>query len=122
MKPYRILLALSTSRYSERLISKSIDEAQLQLSKSHAVELDVLYIIEDAELNRISNQVGQDGFLGASVQKDVLEALGAAHHRTALAHISSVRKQAEAAELRTGHRSTRSLFKGSHCSCGAASL
>lgn len=99
MNPFRILLALSTSRYSERLISKSIDEAQLQVQAGRTVQLDVLYIIEDDELNRISNQVGQDGFLGASVQKDVLEALGAAHHRTALAHISSVRKQAETAGI-----------------------
>ena len=99
MNPNRILLALSTSRYSERLITKTIDEARSRLEQGLNVQIDVLYIIEEAELNRISNQVGRDGFLGASVQKDVLEALGAAHHRTALSHISSVRRQAELAGI-----------------------
>lgn len=97
MSQHRILLALSTSRYSERLISKTFDEVRQRQEQGHEILLDVLYVIEDEELNRISTKVGQDGFLGASVQKDVLEALGAEHHRTALQHISEVQKQAKAA-------------------------
>ena len=94
----RILLALSTSRYSIQLIEGALAEAS-QLASAGPVQLDVLYVTETEELNDVSSRVGSDGFLGLSIQRDVIEALQAEHRRTALQRIEELRVAAEEANI-----------------------
>lgn len=89
----RILLALSTSRYSVQLIESALEEAA-RANRMDVLIL-VLYIIEQDELNAVSQKVGDDGFLGASIQQDVLTALQETHHRMAMQRIEEVRRVAE---------------------------
>lgn len=96
MSERRILLAVSTTRYSQALVSHAMDEAARLQGQGHSVHIDVLYVIESDELERIGKMVGDEGFLGLSPQEDVLEALGAEHHRTATRRIEQV--QAAASE------------------------
>jgi len=92
----RLLLALSTSRYSEDLVSSVISEVETRRKEGKSVTIDVLYIIETEELKRISDRVGNEAFLGASIQQEVLDALGAQHHQMALMRIEQVREAAAA--------------------------
>ena len=86
----KILLALSTSRYSAHLVERALTEA----SKHKEVLLYVLYVIEQDELAAVSQKVGGEGFLGTSIQQDVLQALQAEHHRLAMLRIEEVRQVA----------------------------
>lgn len=95
MSPREILLALSTSRYSRHLVQTTMDEARRFKQANDAVEIDVLYVIEADELAEVSRKVGDEGFLGLSFQKDVMEVLGDEHHRTALRRVSEIQQQAE---------------------------
>lgn len=94
MSERRILLAVSTTRYSQALVSHAMDEAARLHGQGHDVQIDVVYIIESEELERIGKMVGDEGFLGLSPQEDVLEALGAEHHRTATRRIEQVKAAA----------------------------
>lgn len=96
MSPRRILLAVSTTRYSQALVSHAMDEAARLAGPGDDVHIDVLYVIESDELERIGKMVGDEGFLGLSPQQDVLAALSAEHHRTATRRIEQV--EAAAAE------------------------
>ena len=90
----RVLLALSTSRYSAQLIEGALSEAS-QLALNGEVQLDVLYVTESDELEQVSSRVGSDGFLGMSIQRDVIEALQAEHRRTALQRIENLQSAAQ---------------------------
>jgi nucleotide-binding universal stress UspA family protein len=87
----RILLAVSTSRYSEHLVGLAMVEAERLGS---GVSIDVLYILEEEELQQVSSRVGDQGFLGLSTTADVMSALGAEHHRMALLRIDEVKTAA----------------------------
>ena len=91
----RILIALSTSRYSKKLIATALEEAQKWCSEGDNVLVDVLYIIEVEELKQISDRVGNEAFLGSTMQQDLLEALGQEHHRMALQRIEELSTQAK---------------------------
>ena len=93
----RILIALSTSRYSKKLIATALEEAQKWCTGGDEVIVDVLYIIEVEELKQISDRVGNEAFLGTTMQQELLEALGQEHHRMALRRIEELNTQAEAA-------------------------
>jgi nucleotide-binding universal stress UspA family protein len=84
-----ILLALSTSRYSAHLVKRALAEVAIVEEKNDVV-LHVLYVIESDELNAVSHKVGGDGFLGTSIQQDVLAALQEEHHRMAMLRIEEV--------------------------------
>ena len=94
MSPREILLALSTSRYSRHLVQTAMDEARRFKHANDAVEIDVLYVIEEEELAEVSRKVGDVGFLGLTFQKDVLNVLGDEHHRTALRRVGEIQQQA----------------------------
>ena len=79
----RILLAVSTSRYSRHLVDTTIQEAKALRSAGHDVVIDLLIVQEHDELERVGERVGDVGFLGLSPQRDVLEALGQEHDRMA---------------------------------------
>ena len=80
---HRILLAVSTSRYSRHLVKTAISEAKRIREEGHEVSIDLLIVRESEALERVGQRVGDVGFLGLSPQKDVLEALGAEHDRMA---------------------------------------
>lgn len=92
--PRRILLAVSTTRYSEHLVASTMAEARRLRDAGDTVSIEVLYVIEDEELRRVSNTVGDEGFLGLSPQQDVFEALAAEHDRTALRRVAEVQQAA----------------------------
>lgn len=99
--PRRILLAVSTSRYSSRLVDLAMDEAARLQAGGAAVVIDVLNITEGEELARIGRSVGDEGFLGLDPQKDVLEALGQEHDRMARRRVEQVRAAAAARQIPT---------------------
>lgn len=99
--PRRILLAVSTSRYSSRLVDQAMTEARRMQDDGHDVVIDVLNITERSELERIGRSVGDEGFLGLDPQKDVLEALGQEHDRMARRRVEQVRAAASAAGIET---------------------
>ena len=92
MNDTRILLAVSTSRYSQHLVDLAMREAQ-RLS-TETVCIDVLYILEEEDLQHISKRVGDQGFLGVSTTADVMSTLGAEHHRMAMLRIDEVKAAA----------------------------
>jgi len=95
MSDIRILLAVSTSRYSRALVDLAMSEAEkLSDSGTKSVAIDVLYILEGEDLLHISHQVGDQGFLGLSTTADVISTLGAEHHRMALLRIDEVKEAA----------------------------
>lgn len=87
----RILLGVSTSRYSTRLLDQTLDEARRLRAAGHEVVVDVLNVIEDEDLARVASSVGSEGFLGLGPQRDVLEALGKEHNRMAQRRVEEVR-------------------------------
>ena len=90
----KILLAISTSRYSQNLVFQVMEEAKSGIEQGVQVQIDVLYVIEEEELKKVSDQIGSQAFWGPSIQKDVVEALGNEHHRMALQRIAEVQKEA----------------------------
>lgn len=94
MTEQRLLLAVSTSRYSEHLVGVAIAEAK-RLSAAGAVAIDVLYILEEEDLAHLGNRVGDQGFLGLSTTADLMTTLGEEHHRMALLRIEEVQQAAQ---------------------------
>ena len=92
----RILLAVSTSRYSRHLVATAVHEAKAMREAGDDVLIDLLIVQENDELERVSQRVGDVGFLGLSPQKDVLEALGEEHNRMARKMAQRVIEAAEA--------------------------
>ena len=95
MSAHRILLGVSTSRYSTRLLSHTMEEAERLKEDGHTVAIDVVNVIEDEDLHKVANSVGSEGFLGLGPQRDVLEALGKEHNRMAQRRVDEVRALAE---------------------------
>ena len=104
----RILLALSTSRYSAHLVKSALAEAAR--AEREDVLIFVLYIIEQDELNAVSQKVGDDGFLGSSIQQDVLSALQETHHRMAMQRIEEVRMVAKEQNYQLEINETTGVF------------
>jgi len=93
-KAKKILLAISTSRYSQKLVTHAMEEAIALQKQNHQVKIDVLYVIEEAELKKISAQIGGQAFWGSLVKNDVVEALGEEHHRMAMQRIEEIKSAA----------------------------
>ena len=94
MNEIRILLAVSTSRYSQHLVDLAMSEAD-RLASTGSVAIDVLYILEEEDLQHISKRVGDQGFLGLTTTADVMSTLGAEHNRMALLRIDEVKAAAQ---------------------------
>jgi nucleotide-binding universal stress UspA family protein len=95
----RILLAVSTSRYSRHLVDTAVAEVEKARDEGHEVALDVLAIVETGDLERVSRSVGSEGFLGLGPQRDVLEALGREHDRMVRRRVEEVREAAAARDI-----------------------
>lgn len=99
--PRRILLTVSTSRYSERLVDVAMREAQRMMDEGDRVVIDVLNIAEREDLDRIGRSVGDEGFLGLDMQRDVLDALGQEHDRMARRRVEQVKAAAATRGIET---------------------
>lgn len=99
MSAHRILLAISTSRYSAQLVSSAMEEAEKNRKAGRAVAIDVLYVIETEDLERVSSMVGDEGFLGLAPQREVLHALATEHDRTAMGRITEIEAAAREANI-----------------------
>ena len=95
MTPYRILLVMSTTRWSRTLVEHAVEEAAMMDAAGRTVELDVLYIIEQDELDRVHRTVGEAGFLGTRPQDEVTSVLLQEHLRVLHKRIAEVRKAVE---------------------------
>ena len=95
----RILLAVSTSRYSQHLVEKAISEAQRFLDDGEEVTIDLLTIMETQELEKVSAKVGDSGFLGLDPQAEILRALGDEHDRMAARRVEEIKTAAERAAI-----------------------
>ena len=95
MSARRILLGVSTSRYSSRLLAHTMEEAERLRAEGHEVGIDVINVVEDEDLDKVASSVGSEGFLGLGPQRDVLEALGKEHNRMAQRRVDEVRALAE---------------------------
>jgi nucleotide-binding universal stress UspA family protein len=93
----RILLVLSTTRYSRASVNHAIDEAR-ELLADGPVSLRVLYIIETGELAKVRSSIDSDGWLGSQPQSQVIDALARQHHKTARHRIQRARKLARELE------------------------
>ena len=60
----RILIALSTSRYSQSLVTSAFSEieSQKKTNPEAIILVDVIYVIEVDELKNISERVGTEAF------------------------------------------------------------
>ena len=92
----RILIALSTSRYSQSLVTSAFSEieSQKKINPEAIILVDVIYVIEVDELKNISERVGTEAFLGASIQQDILKTLEEEHHRVAQKRIADIKEKA----------------------------
>ncbi|MEL6348885.1 MAG: universal stress protein [Myxococcota bacterium] len=92
----RILIAVSTSRYSQHLVGHAAHEADALRAAGEDVTIDVLYVRESQDLAEVGESISGEGFLGLSPQKDILETLAAERHRMATRRIEELRALAEA--------------------------
>lgn len=105
---HHILIAVSTSRYSRQLVAEALEVAAGLSSPTEPVVFDILYVMEREALAEVGRRISREGFLGVSLQDDILEALGAEHHRLATRRIAQIR---EAAAQR-GYTSTVTEVEG----------
>jgi nucleotide-binding universal stress UspA family protein len=110
MTTRRILLAVSTSRYSQHLVAQAITEAIRIRDAGEEVVIDVLTIIETQELERISAKVGDSGFLGLDPQAEVLRTLGEEHNRMALRRVDEIKQAAADADFPVNEHRVKGKF------------
>lgn len=80
---HRVLVVMSTTRWSKRMSELGLQEVQAAAGRGLAVELHVLYVVEQEEVDRAARSVGETGFLGRAVQEDLIQTLLAEHERVA---------------------------------------
>lgn len=110
-QPYRILLVMSTTRWSRALVQHAIDEAAAADAAGKTVELGVLYIIEKDELDRVYRSVGESGFLGTRPQEEVTSLLLQEHLRVLHNRIAEVRKAVEDRGFATTQREVTGSYE-----------
>lgn len=91
----RILLVVSTTRYSKRSLELALEEAA---QASAPVQLELLYIRETAEMAQVTRSMDGQGFLGLEPQDEILHSLEQQHHATALRRIARVEGKAKELE------------------------
>lgn len=89
---HRVLVVMSTTRWSKRMNELGLREVETAAAGGQAVELDVLYVVEQDEIDRVARSVGQSGFLGRDVQDELVQTLLAEHSRVAERRRERVRK------------------------------
>jgi hypothetical protein len=83
MEPFRLLIVLSTTRWSRRLGEVAIREAKAAREAGRAVLIDVIYVVEQDEIDRLVQSAGDKGFLSDDVEEDLASTLLSEHDRVA---------------------------------------
>lgn len=107
---YRILLVMGTTRWSRALTELAIEEAAAADARGLTVELDVLYIIEQDDINRVYRAVGDTGFLGTRPQAEITSLLMQEHLRISAKRIEEARRAVE----ERGYKTTERHVTGSY--------
>ena len=103
-EPYRILVVMSTTRWSKRLGEVALQELGAAEAQGRPAELDVLYVVEQAEIDRTARKVGDSGFLGHEAQETLVRTLLEEHERVAARRRERVRAAVEALSVPTTWR------------------
>jgi hypothetical protein len=83
MEPFRILIVLSTTRWSRHLGEVAVREATDAMKTERRVLIDALYIVEQDDINRIVHRAGDKGFLSDAAQDTLVSTLLSEHDRVA---------------------------------------
>lgn len=84
MAPFRILIILSTTRWSRRLGAAAVREAKAAKGAGRSVVIDVVYVMEQDEIARLVNNAGDKGFLSDDVEKGLASTLLSEQERVAM--------------------------------------
>lgn len=87
---FRILLALSTCRYSDALVDHALDLA----SEVDDPLLDVLYVYDEPSLESTREQAEAEGYLGPDPQQQVIDAIESSRERSKERRLQGVRERA----------------------------
>lgn len=83
MEPFRILIVLSTTRWSRHLGDVAVREATDAIKAGRTVLIDALYVVEQDDLNRMIHRAGDKGFLSDTAQETLVSTLLSEHDRVA---------------------------------------
>lgn len=83
MEPYRILIVLSTTRWSKHLGEVAVREAKDAMANGCSVQIDALYVVEQDEINHLVHRAGDKGFLSDTAQDTLVSTLLSEHDRVA---------------------------------------
>ena len=83
MEPFRLLIVLSTTRWSKKLGEVAIREAKAAKDSGRAVVIDVIYVVEQDDIDRLVQSAGDKGFLSDAVEDDLASTLLGEHERVA---------------------------------------
>ncbi len=103
-EPYRILVVMSTTRWSRRLGEVALREVRGAEALGRPAELEVLYVVEQQEIDRTARRAGDSGFLGPDTQEALVRTLVEEHERVAARRRERVRKAVEALAAETSWR------------------
>jgi hypothetical protein len=95
-EPYRILVVMSTTRWSKRLGEVALRELRAAEGLGRPAQLEVLYVVEQDEIDRTARKAGDSGFLGHDAQEKLVRTLLEEHERVAGRRQERVRKAVEA--------------------------
>lgn len=83
MEPFRILIILSTTRWSRHLGEVAVREATDATKAGRAVQIDALYVVEEDDINHMIHRAGDKGFLSDTAQNTLVNTLLSEHDRVA---------------------------------------
>lgn len=83
MEPFRILIVLSTTRWSRHLGEVAVREATDAMNAGRTVQIDALYVVEQDDINRMIHRAGDRGFLSDTAQETLVTTLISEHDRVA---------------------------------------
>lgn len=83
MEPFRILIVLSTTRWSRHLGEVAVREATDAMKAGRNVRIDALYVVEQDDINHMVHRAGDKGFLSDAAQDTLVSTLLSEHDRVA---------------------------------------
>ena len=81
------------------MVEQALAEAENSRDAGEGVSIEVVYVMETAELQSVYRSVGEVGFLGTRTQKDVIDTLAGEHHRTARRRMGQIADRARARDF-----------------------
>lgn len=83
MEPFRILIVLSTTRWSRHLGEVAVREATEARKDGRHIQIDALYVVEQDDINQMIHRAGDKGFLSDTAQDTLVSTLLSEHDRVA---------------------------------------